>query len=124
MRLVKNVVEHNVQVGDEVDTFGLMFRRRAVDGSYVAVPHGRLLVFQHRGVAVRNPCCDPSTINKVDPSYYGFRKLEGSQVCFRRELGAGNYLLLTDVESPQAARLSRCNRDGQVVAYCFLEDVP
>jgi len=113
----------NLATTTELDTFGLMFRLQA-DGSYETVEHGDMLVFEHGGFAIVNPCCDESSTEAVDPRHYGFREVAGPQAAFRRELEGSDYLLLTDLESPLTARLSRCDSTGRVLAYCFLADVP
>ncbi|HGA2320482.1 TPA: hypothetical protein ACIRVE_005098 [Pseudomonas putida] len=114
---------HAQPVAAELDTFGLMFCLQA-DGSYAATEHGDLMTFEHKGCAITNPCCDESSTVTVDPRRYGFTDTESAKEALRRELDGGNYLLLTDLECPQSARLSRCDGAGRVLAYCFLADVP
>lgn len=113
----------NQVYGTEEDTFGLMFILQA-DGSYAAVEHGELLTFEHGGSAIANPCSDESSTVTVNPRSYGFSEVAGQQIALRRDLDGGEYLLLTDHDNSQFARLSRCDGTGQVLAYCFLADVP
>lgn len=107
----------------EEDTFGLMFSMQ-VDGRYTTVKHDDRLTFEHCGTAISNPCRDESTTVTVDPRRYGFTEVDGHQSVLRRDLEGGEYLLLSEVCNDQYARLSRCDSTGQVLFYCYLEDVP
>ncbi|MEW4396963.1 hypothetical protein ABZR34_31210 [Pseudomonas paraeruginosa] len=114
---------HDPAFSPEEDTFGLMFTLQA-DGSYATAEHSDLLTFEHGGSSIANPCRDESSTVTVDPHRYNFREVSGLEAALRLDLEDGEYLLLTGYDTPQFARLSRCDGTGQIMAYCFLADVP